>query len=1520
MRTGSVAFALQGRWWRRVADARINVSGLTLFAIVVAALLAQTPGRAQQTAASLPYARGFLLTGDYVVGDVDLREGTHPIVNGFSTAAIPMRDVPDDADIVAAYLFWETTTLGGEAWKTQAAGVRFRGFDIDVTSGMVVRGTSTPGDGASCFGSGSVLMHMFMADVLRFLPIRLDKNNNPTGKRLVNDDDLIAHSAGLHTVTLPVRDGNSIPESPGATLVVVYNNPSASAPLKKVVIYQGNNRKPSLDLALTQTIQGFYGSAQTGRSAKLTHIVASGQPNNNLKFGFTAGAPGSPETVIGDSPFTSGPASQRWWASPTYDVTPLMQPGTNSGAYGETVSTRIFHSPPTGGDDCVASGAVIFSTSVQDGDNDGLPDALEDSASVLKDPPPADSTPLPNLKAMGAGSDAPDMFVEVNAMWARGADATATPPFPGTTYGSLEAPYFTKTVTSCVTGDVQGTTKCTTSTKHTFPAGQNAAIIAGNSNAALNGQQTLTVIDDTTFSLPVESAGGSGGTVFLIADAIKTDALGHHHMPTPDVLGKIGDAFDARGIRVHFDVGDIAAYRALGVVSHKDWTDDYTAPTSAIDPNKYLVPSQYADGGELIEEKACDASDPACQFPDYPGTVSWPVGLQYLRDLPVADNGAELTPADEADWVSSQGRRRFDPKRMDYVHYLLYGHGRAKPRSQPCLIDGVPAPYDSGDPIGTACTTPNPDFNPLRYHVPSTSSGVANLPGRNALITLGLWDELVGRPFQVLGTTFHEIGHMVGLWHGGKPAQWGDKAKNTATFIEPNCKPNYISSMSYNFQIHGLFDDTDQIYVDFSGIEQEPQSDLTLSDHSLLLSMGGFRSYRPAWFAPIGSALVNELGVSAAPRYCNGAALLPGVQMARVQADLAGESIDWNGNKSIDSANFGDANFDGIANADLAGYNDWANIRLNQIGATPYGLLPGSAEGLFGQTWEGVFAQTWEGLFGQTWEGLFGQTWEGVFAQTWEGVFGQTWEGLFGQTWEGVFGQTWEGLFGQTWEGVFGQTWEGVFAQTWEGVFAGTAEGQEDLTFEDARAMGKGRPYKVKTCVFERDERFDPFDSTTEVAIPCTSDDATRHNALVTFQPLQVGGIAAYEIQRKSDAADPGTPDSSFATAEPPLASHLFTFTDHANLANNVVYSYRVRGLADDGGDNGGWSRSIDVLAVNDAPEANDDGPFEVATGSSLTIQVSTLLANDTDDDSLASAIALKEIAAQPAHGTAVINANGSITYTPDPTYAGSYPFTDTFTYVADNGAWSGDKDGLGVTRMSDPSNPAIVSIIVTNAAPVCNDITASVVASTSTLLAHNCTDPNGDALTVDSVGPVPAGGGTAAVTNPLSGSFNYTAPPTTTTVTFPYRVRDGKGGVATANARITVTQIPPYGFKNIQNLPATKSAKTGSVIPLRWQWLDPSTSQPVNTAGQATVRAYSCAAGTVLGPFTPALPGSGNSFSYDATTFTWSFNWKLVSPSGANLPVGDYVIQVGNTFTGQVNPVTVQCGGFKGALLKITK
>ena len=228
--------------------------------------------------------------------------------------------------------------------------------------------------------------------------------------------------------------------------------------------------------------------------------------------------------------------------------------------------------------------------------------------------------------------------------------------------------------------------------------------------------------------------------------------------------------------------------------------------------------------------------------------------------------------------------------------------------------------------------------------------------------------------------------------------------------------------------------------------------------------------------------------------------------------------------------------------------------------------------------------------------------------------------------------------------------------------------------------------------------------------------------------------------------------------------------------------------------------------------------------------------------------------------------------------------------------------------------------------------LTATVQAGSTTTLAHNCSDVNGDTLTVTSVGPV-TGGGTAAVTNPVSGSFKYTAPSNATTATFSYTVDDGKGGTAIGNASITVSAPLQYGFNNVQNLPPPhyKSFETGSTVQLRWQWLNASgvAGQHRRSGHRQGVRLLlrsgagaRCAAGAVHA----GEPGQWQLVPVRSVNQQVEFNWKLTYTVGGitkKLPVGTYVVQVINSVTSQVDPgISNNCGGtsIKGALIKVVQ
>lgn len=66
------------------------------------------------------------------------------------------------------------------------------------------------------------------------------------------------------------------------------------------------------------------------------------------------------------------------------------------------------------------------------------------------------------------------------------------------------------------------------------------------------------------------------------------------------------------------------------------------------------------------------------------------------------------------------------------------------------------------------------------------SSGYAERPGNDFLVSLGQYTAYQGSVGQQSGTLMHELGHTLGLYHGGQD--------------DINCKPNYPSVMNYLYQ------------------------------------------------------------------------------------------------------------------------------------------------------------------------------------------------------------------------------------------------------------------------------------------------------------------------------------------------------------------------------------------------------------------------------------------------------------------------------------------------------------------------------------------------------------------------------------------------------------------------------------------------------------------------------------------------------------------------------------------------
>jgi uncharacterized repeat protein (TIGR01451 family) len=177
------------------------------------------------------------------------------------------------------------------------------------------------------------------------------------------------------------------------------------------------------------------------------------------------------------------------------------------------------------------------------------------------------------------------------------------------------------------------------------------------------------------------------------------------------------------------------------------------------------------------------------------------------------------------------------------------------------------------------------------------SSGISELPGNDFMVTLGSFPSVYLSKYQAVeGTFMHELGHTLGLQHGGSNSV--------------NCKPNYLSIMSYSFQF------TDMV------------------------------STRPLNYSSQDLANLNENEGLSEPMGIDGPArrkTLYGVR-GEPRVGSANHSIDWNGDGDKEDTHVtSDVNYIRVINDCspsprqlLTGFNDWKHLQYNFRGTPDY--------------------------------------------------------------------------------------------------------------------------------------------------------------------------------------------------------------------------------------------------------------------------------------------------------------------------------------------------------------------------------------------------------------------------------------------------------------------------------------------------------------------------------------------------------------------------------------------------------
>ena len=372
--------------------------------------------------------------------------------------------------------------------------------------------------------------------------------------------------------------------------------------------------------------------------------------------------------------------------------------------------------------------------------------------------------------------------------------------------------------------------------------------------------------------------------------------------------------------------------------------------------------------GNIVPESTCvdGTSSQLCQFPGSPGVVGWKNSLEfsklYPRNVASCLTGGDCTT-------------RYPYGQKDSYHYLLMGHSLAIPAwntryatlTSITVVNGVttivtvdrgtginacPSRITLGGVIGnpslngvyntTGCAdtktitvaTPGvPNWSYPNNNLPepvigltsgtiSSISGYSDLGGADSAVTLGLWltapnQDMSKRANVLAGTIFHEIGHTLGLSHGGL---YYDTPNSYIPTFDANCKPNYQSVMNYLFQLDLLGPSQTVAYSNqtLASINENTAGAVTqLTDGS-----GNAATFpTSAWYVPYTAASP----VSPATLHCDGTPL-NGESGYRVNSSVSPITPAW--------SNGQDLSFIGTLQPNERGYNDLANMDLRQVGAT----------------------------------------------------------------------------------------------------------------------------------------------------------------------------------------------------------------------------------------------------------------------------------------------------------------------------------------------------------------------------------------------------------------------------------------------------------------------------------------------------------------------------------------------------------------------------------------------------------
>ena len=365
-------------------------------------------------------------------------------------------------------------------------------------------------------------------------------------------------------------------------------------------------------------------------------------------------------------------------------------------------------------------------------------------------------------------------------------------------------------------------------------------------------------------------------------------------------------------------------------------------------------------------------------------------------------------------------------------------------------------------------------------------------------------------------------------------------------------------------------------------------------------------------------------------------------------------------------------------------------------------------------------------------------------------------------------------------------------------------------------------------------------------------------------------------------------------------ADGTYEYRPNPDFNGTDIFTYTVS----DGSATRTYTVTVNVGAVNDAPVLQD---VTISTTED-TAATGRLVATDADDGP---ADLVYAVDTNPAHGTLTVNPDGTYSYTPAANFNGQ----DSFRVVV--------TDPDGATSIATVT----VNIGAVNDQPVAVDDNAATTENagvSGNVIIGSDSDPDGDTLTVVTVGAGPDGVG-RTISGSAGGSFviladgSYRFEPGTDfddlqtgesrTTTVAYTISDGNGGTASAILTVTVN-----GTNDLPQAPAIPPRTDADGSAVTYPAGDLFTDADGDTlsfsaTGLPPGLSLNTATGAISGTIAASASGPTGAHAYSVAitaddghggTVTRNFVWTVTNPA-PDAQNDSFSMQEGGVLTGSV-------------------